>query len=162
MKPVLSTAIAAACLALAGPVVAQEGVRISKAEVTAFHDMLKGPCAAGPTNNKACAVLVYTPEDCAKEKDPYTRMIYNTYDDGTVRFASGTQVARQPAGVLMAGAGVFNARGETTRYINPQMVSWQAYQDGQKTLPICGKDARIGVKDFEIPKAVQAFLKANP
>jgi hypothetical protein len=29
-------------------------------------------------------------------------------------------------------------------------------------MQVCGKEARIGVKDFEIPDAVERFLKANP
>jgi hypothetical protein len=164
MKSTMLVAFAAACLAVAASAAAQQGqgVMVSREEAQALLEKIKGPCAAGPTKNKACGVMVYVPEDCAKEKDPHARKIYNVYDDGTVRFEAGTQVMRQRPGALLAGMGIFNKKGETTRYINPTFLSWEAYQAGQKTIPSCGKDGRITVKDFEIPKAVEAFLKANP
>jgi hypothetical protein len=163
MKPNLYLALAASCLALAGPVTAQQqGVYVSREQSDALYATINAVCANGPTKNKACGVMVYTPEDCAKEKDPQSRIIYNSYPDGSVRFQAGTQVQRNKPGALLAGMGIFNKKGETTRYVNPVFLSWDAYQAGQKTMKICDKDARINVKDFEISSAVEKFLKANP
>src|SRR5690242_3440691 len=162
MKTKLIVAIAAACLAATASAAAQQGTMVSREEAQALLEKIKGPCAAGPVKNKACGVMVYVPVDCAQEKDPVARKIFNVYEDGSVRFETGSQVVRQRPGALLAGVGIFNKKGETTRYANPTFLSWEAYSAGQKTMPSCGKDARISVKDFEIPKAVEAFLKANP
>jgi len=161
MKTVVFVALSAACLSAAGVAFAQ-ATPITREAAQALFDQIKPACAGGPINKKACGVMVYSPEDCTKEKDPHTRIIYNTYDDGTVRFQTGTQVQRNRPGQLLAGVGVFNAKGETTRYANPVFLSWQAYQGGQKTMKVCDRDARITVKDFEITAAVEKFLKANP
>jgi hypothetical protein len=161
MKPIVFAALAVASLSVAGLALAQ-GTFVKREDAEALFAQIKPACANGPINKKACGVMVYTPEDCSKEKDPHTRIIYNAYEDGTVRFQAGTQVQRNRPGALLAGMGVFNRKGETTRYVNPVFLSWEAYQAGQKTMKICDKDARISVKDFEISSAVEKFLKANP
>ena len=161
MKPVVYVALSAACLSAAGLAFAQ-ATPVSREAAQALFEQIKPACAGGPVNKKACGVMVYSPEDCAQEKDPHVRIIYNTYDDGTVRFQTGTQVQRNRPGALLAGVGIFNKKGETTRYANPVFLSWEAYQAGQKTMKVCDRDARISVKDFEIPAAVDKFLKANP
>ena len=162
MKTKLFAVLAISCAGLAGPVGAQQGNFVNREAALALFDQLKGPCAAG-SKSKACGVLVYSPMDCAQEDDPHTRQVYNAYADGSVRFQTGAAgVGRQRPGALLVGVQIFDRRGETTRYVDPQFVSWEAYQAGQKTMKICGKDARLSVKDFEIPGAVERFLKANP
>lgn len=162
MKTKLFVVLAVSCAGLAGPVGAQQGNFVMREEAQALFDQLKGPCAAG-SKSKACGVLVYSPADCAQEDDPHTRQVYNAYDDGSVRFQNGpVGVGRQRPGALLVGVQIFDRKGETTRYANPKFLSWEAYQAGQKTMQVCGKEARIGVKDFEIPDAVERFLKANP
>ena len=162
MKTKLLAVLAIACAGLASPVGAQQGNLVRREAAQDLLEQLKGPCATG-SKSKACGVLVYSPEDCAKEDDPHTRQVYNAYDDGSVRFQNGPAgVARQRPGALLVGVQIFNRRGETTRYVDPPFLSWEAYQAGQKTMKVCGKDARISVKDFEIPDGVERFLKANP
>jgi hypothetical protein len=162
MKTKLLVALTVSCVAVVDPAGAQQGNIVRREEAVALFDQLKGPCAGG-SKSKACGVLVYSPVDCAQKDDPHTRQVYNAYDDGSVRFQNGVAgVGRQRPGALLAGVQVFDKRGETTRYTDPKFLSWEAYQAGQKTMQVCGKDARISVKDFEIPDAVERFLKANP
>jgi hypothetical protein len=91
MKPVAFVVLSAAWLSAAGLAFAQ-GTPVSRQEAQALFEQIKPACAAGPINKKACGVMVYSPEDCTQEKDPHVRIIYNTYEDGTVRFQTGTQV----------------------------------------------------------------------
>ncbi len=162
MKKTLLAVLVLSCAGLAGPAGAQAGRFVSHGEEQALFDQLKGPCASG-SKSKACGVLVYSPADCKQEDDPHTRQIYSTYDDGTVRFQHGPAgVSRQRPGALLVGVNIFDRRGETTPYVDPQFLSWEAYQAGQKTMKVCGKDARISVRDFNIPPAVEKVLKANP
>jgi hypothetical protein len=162
MNRKLFVVLAFASVGLAGPVSAQQGNLVRREAAQELFDQLKGPCADG-SKSKACGVLVYSPADCSQEDDPHTRQIYRAYDDGSVRFQNGVAgVARQRPGALLVGVQIFDRKGETTRYVDPQFLSWEAYQAGKKSMPVCGKDARIGVKDFEIPDAVERFLKANP
>jgi hypothetical protein len=160
MRTKLFAVLAISCAGMAGPVDAQQVVTREAAQ--GLFEQVKEPCAAG-SRSKACGVLVYSPEDCAKEGDPHTRQVYNAYDDGSVRFQNGPGgVGRQRPGALLVGVQVFDRKGRTTRYVDPQFLSWEAYQAGQKSMKVCGKDARLGVKDFDIPDAVERFLKANP
>jgi hypothetical protein len=162
MKTKLFAALAALCVGLAGPAGAQQGNFVNREAAQALFGQLKGPCAAG-SKSKACGVLVYSPADCSEEDDPHTRQVYNAYDDGSVRFQTGVAgVGRQRPGALLVGVQVFDKKGKTTRYVDPQFLSWEEYQGGKKSMPVCGKNARIGVKDFEIPDAVERFLRANP
>lgn len=162
MKTKLFVVLVISFVGIAGPTSAQQGNFVSREAAQALFDQIKGPCTAG-SKSKACGVLVYSPQDCAKEGDPHTRQVYSAYDDGSVRFQTGPAgVGRQRPGALLVGVQVFDRKGETTRYIEPQFLSWEAYQAGHKTMQVCGKNARIGVKDFEIPNAVERFLKANP
>jgi hypothetical protein len=154
-------AAVAACLAASGG--AASAQQFARPEAKALYDQMKGPCAEG-SKTKACGVLVYVPEDCSKEKDPHTRQVYRTYDDGTVRYQTGgTQIARQKPGMLFSGMQIFGENGKPTAYIGPPVfVSWGDYQGGKKTLPVCGKDARINANDFELDRAVENFLKNDP
>jgi hypothetical protein len=162
MKIAFCAVLAASSIGFTCPSLAQQPKPVTREEAQALFAQIKEPCAAGSTR-KACGILIYSPEDCNQTKEPHIRLIFQTYDDGAVRFQqndTGTQRARP--GALLAGFGIFDKRGKTTRYTDPQFVSQQAFKDGKKSVTICGKTAHISGSDFDIPEMMQKFLKANP
>jgi hypothetical protein len=157
--------LATSAFAVAGPAWSQQGRLITQADIAAAQTLLgqiKPACDSG-SNNKACGILAYSPEDCtAKRTDPHIRQVYNTYADGSVRFQQGnTGVARRPPIALLAPLGIIGRDGSTTSYASPQFVSWDEYQGGKKSVTICGKSERVEVKDFMLSSTLEKYLKAN-
>lgn len=164
MNSVRSVALSAIFACFAPLADAQQGGPVvNRAEAQALFEQMKPDCSSG-SKQKACGVLIYSPKDCeGKEKDPQIWKVYKTYEDGTVRFQQGlTQIARQRPGALLVPFGMFDERGQTVHFANPQFLSWRTYQAGQRDMTVCGRSVRIGVRDFEIPDSIRQFLKANP
>ncbi len=161
MKIAYSALLAASSMVFAHPAFAQQPQPVSREAAQALFAQIKEPCAAGSIR-KACGILVYSPEDFSQTKDPHIRLIFQSYEDGAVRFQNGNGAQRNRPGALLAGLGIFDRRGKTTRYVDPQFVSQQDFKEGKKSVTVCGKSAHIGSDAFVIPEALEKFLKENP
>jgi hypothetical protein len=144
----------------------QPGQPVTKEQIAtaqALFSQMDSACSAG-SKNKACGVLVYSPEDCtARKKDGHVRQVYATYGDHTLRFQqNNTGVARQRPMALLAPFGIIDRDGKSTLFADPQFVSWDEYEHGKKEVMVCGQKFRIEGKEFTLPEALKNFLKANP
>ena len=161
MKIAYSALLAASSMAFAHPAFAQQPQPVAREAAQALFAQIREPCAAGSTR-KSCGILVYSPEDCSQTKDPHIRLIFQSYEDGTVRFQNGNGAQRNRPGALLAGLGIFDQRGKTKRYVDPQFVSQQDFKEGKTSVTVCGRSAHIGSDAFVIPAALERFLKENP
>jgi hypothetical protein len=163
MSRTLFLGLATVLAAVGGPAEGQQGRLVTQQDIEAaqaLYQQMKPACSGG-SPNKACGVLAYSPEDCsAKKKDAHIRQVYDTFEDGSVRFQQGNSgVARQRPMALLVGFGIIAKNGETTRYADPQFVSWDEYQGGKKSVTVCGKASRIEARDFIISPPMKKYLQ---
>lgn len=162
MKPSLIALLAAAGVVCASPTLAQQPPPpAERAAAQALYAQIKAPCAGG-SQKQACGVLAYAPEDCnGKEKDPHFRQVYNSYEGNMLRFQSGSQITKgRPVALL--NVGIIGRDGKTTRYVDPQFISLEAYKAGTKSVTVCGHEHHIRQQEFDLPDPLEKFLKTNP